>query len=140
MAWFIASILAILQRGTCVNVFTHLQQTSEVTSAQIKHLNPAFQPRRPLRLTYHNIESQSTLKDRFQKNYVETFKSPNISNDRWKTIVRGQMSDDQHSSSEIDPQFIVYEYLESIDRRYKRVHQSETNDNRSQRGFTSAWA
>eukprot|EP00555_Chaetoceros_dichaeta_P002042 CAMPEP_0198249160 /NCGR_PEP_ID=MMETSP1447-20131203/753_1 /TAXON_ID=420782 /ORGANISM="Chaetoceros dichaeta, Strain CCMP1751" /LENGTH=249 /DNA_ID=CAMNT_0043933719 /DNA_START=330 /DNA_END=1079 /DNA_ORIENTATION=+ len=91
-------------------------------------------------MNYSNIESQPTLKDRFQQYHEEIFKLPNITNDRWKNIVRGQMSDKQHSSSEIDPQLVVDEYLESIDRRYKRVHQSETKDDRSHRGFDNAWA
>jgi len=47
----------------------------------------------------------------------------------------------ERSQPNLDQQFIVDEYLESIDRRYKRVHQAETKDDRSQRrGFTSAWA
>merc|ERR1711956_118388 len=66
--------------------------------------------------------------------HVEIFKLP------WKTSVRDQIKDDKLLSSELDQQFLVDEYLESIDRRYKRVHQGETKDDRSQRGFTSAWA
>eukprot|EP00555_Chaetoceros_dichaeta_P014967 CAMPEP_0198255252 /NCGR_PEP_ID=MMETSP1447-20131203/5403_1 /TAXON_ID=420782 /ORGANISM="Chaetoceros dichaeta, Strain CCMP1751" /LENGTH=211 /DNA_ID=CAMNT_0043941575 /DNA_START=366 /DNA_END=1001 /DNA_ORIENTATION=+ len=50
------------------------------------------------------------------------------------------MNEDRISPSEIDEQFAVDSYLESIDRRYKRVHQSETSDDTPQRGFTNAWA
>merc|ERR1740139_662405 len=56
------------------------------------------------------------------------------------TIVSDSMNEDRNSPAEIDEQFAVDSYLESIDRRYKRVHQSETSDDSPQRGFTNAWA
>jgi len=62
-------------------------------------------------MNYSNIENQPTLKDRFQQYHEEIFKLPNITNEMWKNIVRGQMSDKQYSSSEIDPQFAVDELM-----------------------------
>eukprot|EP00555_Chaetoceros_dichaeta_P003661 CAMPEP_0198249454 /NCGR_PEP_ID=MMETSP1447-20131203/985_1 /TAXON_ID=420782 /ORGANISM="Chaetoceros dichaeta, Strain CCMP1751" /LENGTH=295 /DNA_ID=CAMNT_0043934099 /DNA_START=185 /DNA_END=1072 /DNA_ORIENTATION=+ len=135
------SLLTLSQPGTGVRAFMHSQKSCKVSSAaETKNLQSNIQFRRLLCLNYRNIENHPTLKDRFQQYNVEIFKLPNITNDRWKSAVRGQMSDDQNLSSEIDTQLMVDEYLESIDRRYKRVHQDETKDDRSQRGFTSAWA
>lgn len=142
IAWVVMSLLTLSQPGTGVRAFMHSQKLRKIPSAaETKHLNFNIQFRRLSCLNYRNIESHPTLKDRFQQYHVEEiFKLPNITNDRWKSAVRGQMSDDQHISSDIDTQLKVDEYLESIDRRYKRVHQDETKDVRSQRGFTSAWA
>jgi len=139
IAWVVASLLAVSQPGSGVCAFTHSQKRCNVPRVQ-KHVKLDVQPRRPSCLNYRNIESQPTLKDRFQKYHIEIFHLPNMTSDRWKTSVRVQMNDDQHASPETDQQFIVDEYLESIDRRYKRVHQSETNNDRSHRGFTSAWS
>jgi len=135
IAWVVMSLLALSQ-PSCA--FMHSQKT--VPSVQTNHLKPNLQLRRLSCLNYRNIERQPTLKDRFQQYHVEIFKLPNITNDRWKTAVRAQMSDDQNKSSEIEQQLAVDAYLESVDRRYKRVHQGETKDDRSQRGFTSALA
>jgi len=139
IAWVAACLLKLSQPGTGVCAFTHSQKTCGVPNAHTKRVKPGFQPRCPSYLNYRNIESQP-LKDRFQQYHMEIFQLPNITNDRWKTPVHGQINEDRHSSSEIYQQSIVDEYLESIDRRYKRVHQSDTKDDRSYRGFTSAWA
>lgn len=141
IAWVVANLLALSQPSICVNAFTHPQNTRIVPSARMKHVKREFQPRSrcPSSLNYCNIECQPTLKDRFQQCHVEIFQLPNITNGRWKTLVRSQMNDGQDFSSDTDHQFIVDEYLESIDRRYKRVHSKAKND-RSQRNFTSAWA
>jgi len=134
IAWVVASLLAVSQPSTGVCAFTQSTKTSKAPCAKTKYSKPNLRPRRPSCLNYRNTESQPNRKDRFQQYHVEIFKLP------WKTSVRGQIKDDKHISSEIDQQFILDEYLESIDRRYKRVHQGETKDDRSQRGFTSAWA
>jgi len=141
IAWVVANLLTLSQPSTCVSAFTHSQKT-RIRNARIKNVKREFQPRSrcPSSLNYCNIESQPTLKDIFQQCHVEIFRLPNMSNTRRKTLVRSQMNDDQNFSSDIDHQFIVDEYLESIDRRYKRVHQSETKNDRSQRNFTNAWA
>lgn len=54
-------------------------------------------------------------------------------------VIRDQINDNLHSQSEINEQFCVDEYLKSIDRRYRRLHQSEFNDERSEGGVTNAW-
>lgn len=141
-AWVVANLLALSQPIICVYAFTHPQNTRIVSSAQMKHTKREFQTRSrcPSSLNYCNIEYQPTPKDRFQQCHVEIFRLPNITSGRWKTLVRSQINDDQNFSTDVDHQFIVDEYLESIDRRYKRVHQSKTKNDRSQRNFTSAWA
>mmetsp|Transcript_19789 Transcript_19789/g.23636 ORF Transcript_19789/g.23636 Transcript_19789/m.23636 type:complete len:327 (+) Transcript_19789:134-1114(+) len=134
LAWVVAGLLAVSQPRTGVCAFTQSTKTSKVPCAKTKYSKPKIQPRRLSCLNYRNTESQPNRKDRSQQYHVEIFKLP------WKASVRDQIKDDKLLSSEIDQQFLVDEYLESIDRRYKRVHQGETKDDRSQRGFISAWA
>jgi len=135
IGWVVVSLLTLSQHRTSVCAFTQSHRTRTVPFAQTNYLKPNLQPPRRLScLNYRNIENQSNRKDHVQQDHVEVFKLP------WKDTVRGQMKDNQQVSSEIEQQFIVDKYLESIDRRYKRVHQGDTKDHRSQRGFTSAWA
>lgn len=139
-AWAVLSLWTLSQHGTGVCAFTHLQKTSKIQSVHTKRVKSDFQPRLSSCLNYRNIESQPSLKDRFQQYHIETFQLPNITNDKWKTSAHGRMDDDKNLSPEIDQQSIIDEYLESIDRRYKRVHQNETKNDRSHKGFISAWA
>lgn len=137
LAWVFTNYLMMSQPSTCVSAFSYLQKKCKVSSgAQTKHV---FQPRRQSSLNYRNKTSQVTLKGPSQNFYLKVIRSPFSTNaGRWKTsTIRGQVKDEQNSSSEKDNQFIVDDYLESIDRRYKRVHRSENEDDRQNMGFTS---
>jgi len=136
IAWVVANLLALSQPGTRVDAFTHSQKMCKGRNSQTKHVKRKVQPRCSSSLNYRNIESQPTVKGRFQQCHTEIFRESNLTNARMKTLVRGKMNDNHNISSETDHQIIVDEYLESIDRRYKRVHEND----RSQRSFTSAWA
>lgn len=58
----------------------------------------------------------------------------------WKSLVAcDQINDNTISQSDNSQQFCVDEYLKSIDRRYRRLHQSECKDKRGERGVTNAW-
>jgi len=114
------------------------QKTHKTFSAQTSTVKNVFQsPLKPL-LNYGS-EEKKTLKDRFLKLKSEISLVRNTPNG-WRTIIRGRINNDQNLLSEVNEQFVVDKYLESIERRYKRVHQSETNEDQSNRGFTSAWS
>jgi len=94
-----------------------------------------FQPCCSLFLNYCNVKIQPISRDRFQKCDGEIFKLPSRTKVRLK-VSRAEMNDDQNSPAE-DQQFIVDDYLEHIDRRYKRMHPSDTTNGYLQKSFTS---
>lgn len=136
MAWAVVNLLTTSQHSTRVGAFTHSQNMCKVPSAQTLHVRRDIELRCPSFLNYRNIESQPTLKGRFQQCHVEVFKITNTTNASWKNFLGGQIHNEINSSSGMDQQLIIDNYLESIHRRYSRVHRTETKDDRSQQSFT----
>jgi len=110
-----------------------------IPSVQTKPIKRILQLRVTAPLNNSSIEREPTLKDRFQKSNSEISDARSNLNDAWKDFIRGRSHNDENSSCETDQQSVLDSYLESIDRRYKRVHQTDTTDDTNQRTFTNAW-
>jgi len=139
LAWLVTKLLALSQHSTRVGAFTQLQKNCNVPSAQTKNMKHVVQHHLLSPLKYRDIDSEPSLESTSRKCHVEIFRLSTAA--RGKTsVVRSQMNDEHNLSSQKDDQNVVDEYLESISRRYQRVHQNEKKINPSQKGFTSALA
>jgi len=139
LALVVTKLLALSQHSTRVGAFTHSQRNYNVPTAKTKHTKHAVQPRCLSSLKYRDIDSESSLESASRKGHIEIFRFSTATRSK-TSVVRSQMKDEHNLSSQKDDQNIVDEYLESISRRYERVHQNESKNNRSQMGFTSALA
>jgi len=140
LTWFVVNSLILSQSDKSVHAFgtfsTHQNQL-KVSIKQSNYAKHAFKSSRKFFQNYDNIKSLKNLKDSITKYNGKVSRVPDTTKTTWKI---SSMNENRYLSSEIDEQFAVDRYLESIDRRYKRVHQSEANDDTPQRGFTNAWA
>lgn len=134
--WVIVCLLILPQPDSLVGAFALSQKSHQRLGAQTTVVKTVFQSPLTAPLN-HSVESQPTLRERFQHFKSEISLVRNTPKG-WSTIIRGRITNDPTLLSETNQQFVVDKYLESIERRYKRVYQSDTSDD--PRGFTSAWS
>lgn len=137
-SWVVAYLLTTSQPNASVSAFA-LSSNMKAPSAQTEPTKSAFQSRVAVPLNYRNVESEPSPKDHFQKYNSEVSHARSAINDAWKTFVRDRLNSDENTSDETNQQFVVDKYLESIERRYNRVHQVELTDDTNQRVLSSAW-
>lgn len=133
--WVAVCLLILPQPNSYVGAFAPSQKSHQTLGAQTTIVKNVSRSPLTAPLNDGNVENQPTLKERFLDFKSEITLARNTPSG-WSTIIRGRMNNDRTLLSEANQQFVVDKYLESIDRRYKRVHQMDTRE--GQRGFTSA--
>lgn len=139
LAWIVTKILALSQYSTRVGAFTQCMNNHNILGGHTANMEQIIQLRYPSYLNYRDIDSEPSLESTFQKCHKEIFRISAASRGKI-SVVRSQKNNEHNFSSQKDDQNIVDEYLESISRRYERIHQNESNNDTSHKGFTSALA
>lgn len=132
--WVVAYLLIRSQPNAHVSAFAHSPSIKAPRPSK-----PAFQSLATAPLNYRNTESEPIRKYRYQKYNSEISHARSSLNDAWNNFFRDHLNSDENSSEETNQQFVVDKYLESIERRYRRVHQTELTDDTNHRGLNSAW-